>query len=168
MIILAIAAPLLGAVADRNGWHKRLMISFWLTGCTATALLVTTGGNDYWPTILLFIVGNLALPELTYFIMPTSPFLPRLISQTGSRHGDFPTVILVVAYSWHWYFFSSLSLTILASLTAALLPVLVFYSPLSGGSFLHSQPSSTCQKLKNRLRFLIISACRVILTSLNN
>jgi len=75
MIILAIAAPLLGAVADRNGWHKRLMISFWLTGCTATALLVTTDGNDYWPTILLFIVGNLAFAGANIFYNAYLPFL---------------------------------------------------------------------------------------------
>ena len=75
MIILAIAAPLLGALADRNGWHKRLMISFWLTGCIATALLATTGGDNYWPTILLFVVGNLAFAGANIFYNAYLPFL---------------------------------------------------------------------------------------------
>ncbi len=75
MIILAIAAPLLGALADRNGWHKRLMISFWLTGCIATALLATTAGDDYWPTILFFVVGNLAFAGANIFYNAYLPFL---------------------------------------------------------------------------------------------
>ena len=59
MLILAFAAPALGALADRNAWHKRLMMLFWLIGCTATALLATTGSNDYLPAAGFFILGVL-------------------------------------------------------------------------------------------------------------
>ena len=75
MIILAVAAPALGALADRNGWHKRLMMSFWLSGCTATALLATTGAGDYWPTILLFVIGNLAFAGANIFYNAYLPLL---------------------------------------------------------------------------------------------
>ncbi len=75
MIILAVVAPILGAVADRNGWHKRLMMAFWLSGCTATALLATTGPGAYWPTLLLFVISNLAFAGANIFYNAYLPFL---------------------------------------------------------------------------------------------
>ena len=75
MIILAVAAPALGALADRNGWHKRLMISFWLTGCIATASLATTGSEDYLSASGLFIIGNLAFAGANIFYNAYLPFL---------------------------------------------------------------------------------------------
>ena len=82
MIILTIAAPILGTIADRNGWHKRLMISFWLSGCTATALLATTVPGAYWPTLLLFIIANLAFAGANIFYNAYLPFL------TTAKHSD--------------------------------------------------------------------------------
>ncbi len=75
MVILAVAAPALGAIADRNGWHKRLMISFWLTGCIATASLATTGSEDYLTASGLFIIGNLAFAGANIFYNAYLPFL---------------------------------------------------------------------------------------------
>jgi len=59
MLLLAVTAPALGALADRNGWHKRLMLLFCLTGCTATALLALTSSGDFLWAALLFIIGNI-------------------------------------------------------------------------------------------------------------
>ncbi len=92
MLILAVAAPLLGALADRNGWHKRLMMAFWLTGCTATALLATTGTDDYWPTILLFVIGNLAFAGANIFYNAYLPLLAAVgqsdrLSARGYSYG---------------------------------------------------------------------------------
>ena len=75
MLILAIAAPVLGALADRNAWHKRLMMLFWLIGCAATALLATTGSNDYLPAAGFFILGNLAFAGANIFYNAYLPFL---------------------------------------------------------------------------------------------
>ncbi len=75
MVILAVAAPALGALADRNSWHKRLMISFWLTGCIATASLATTGSEDYLSAAGLFIIGNLAFAGANIFYNAYLPFL---------------------------------------------------------------------------------------------
>lgn len=59
MLVIAVAAPTLGALADRNGWHKRLLGLFCLLGCSATALLSLTASGDYLWTAALFIVGNI-------------------------------------------------------------------------------------------------------------
>lgn len=59
MLIVAVAAPALGALADRHGWHKRLLAFFCLLGCTATALLSLTASGAYLSAAVLFILGNI-------------------------------------------------------------------------------------------------------------
>lgn len=59
MLIIAFAAPALGALADRHGWHKRLLAIFCMLGCTATALLSLTSGDGYLSAAILFILGNI-------------------------------------------------------------------------------------------------------------
>jgi UMF1 family MFS transporter len=51
------------------------MSVFWLTGCVTTALLAVPGTNNYWPTLLLFIVGNLAFAGANIFYNAYLPFL---------------------------------------------------------------------------------------------
>ncbi len=75
MVILAISAPALGALADRNGWHKRLMMLFWLFGCVTTALLATTGPGDYLMASAFFILGNFAFAGANVFYNAYLPFL---------------------------------------------------------------------------------------------
>ncbi|MCK4508985.1 MAG: MFS transporter, partial [Desulfuromonadales bacterium] len=77
MLILAVAAPVLGALADRNAWHKRLMMLFWLIGCAATALLATIGSDSYLPAAGFFILGNLAFAGANIFY---NAYLPDLAS----------------------------------------------------------------------------------------
>jgi len=76
MVILAFAAPVLGAVADRNAWHKRLMLIFWLCGCGSTALLAVTGTGDYMLAMGLFLLGNLAFAGANIFY---NAYLPILV-----------------------------------------------------------------------------------------
>lgn len=59
MLIIAVAAPGLGALADQRGWHKQLLVLFCLLGCTATSLLALTSSGDYLWAALLFIIGNI-------------------------------------------------------------------------------------------------------------
>lgn len=59
MLVIAVAAPALGALADRHGWHKGLLGGFCLLGCTATALLSLTASGDYIWAAALFIFGNI-------------------------------------------------------------------------------------------------------------
>ena len=92
MVILAFAAPALGALADRNAWHKRLMMLFWLFGCTATALLATTGSGDYLFATGFFILGNLAFAGANIFYNAYLPFLAPIeqadrLSARGFAYG---------------------------------------------------------------------------------
>ncbi len=59
MLIIALAAPTLGALADRQGWHKPMLAIFCLAGCSATALLSLTSSGDYFWAAALFILGNI-------------------------------------------------------------------------------------------------------------
>ncbi len=76
MLVLAIAAPALGSLADHKGWHKQLMMAFWAVGCSATALLATTGAGQYLPAALFFIMGNLAFAGANIFY---NAYLPLLV-----------------------------------------------------------------------------------------
>jgi UMF1 family MFS transporter len=69
----------LGALADRRGWHKRLMLLFCLLGCTATALLSLTSSGDYLPAAGLFILGNIGFAGSNIFY---NAYLPRLAAAT--------------------------------------------------------------------------------------
>lgn len=67
MLILALAAPLLGAHADRHARHKRMMLIFCLFGCTATALLALPGPGNYLWMVLIFMVANFAFAGANIF-----------------------------------------------------------------------------------------------------
>ncbi len=75
MMILAFSAPALGALADRRGWHKQLLLAFCLAGCTATALLALTGPGDYLLAALLFVFGNIGFAGSNIFYNAYLPFL---------------------------------------------------------------------------------------------
>ena len=75
MLLLAFAAPILGAVADRQGWHKQLMLVFCLFGWAATALLSLTGSGDYLSAAALFILGNIGFAGSNIFYNAYLPFL---------------------------------------------------------------------------------------------
>ncbi|MFK5927700.1 MAG: MFS transporter [Desulfuromusa sp.] len=75
MVILAVAAPLLGALADRKAWHKRMMMFFWLFGCAATALLAIIGSGDYLLAAGFFILANLAFAGANIFYNAYLPLL---------------------------------------------------------------------------------------------
>ena len=87
MLLLAVAAPSLGALGDRNAWHKRLMLGFWLCGCMATALLTLTGSGDYLAAAGLFIIGNLAFAGANIYYNAYLPFLapPQLADRLSAR-----------------------------------------------------------------------------------
>jgi UMF1 family MFS transporter len=58
LAVLALAAPLLGAVADRAGSRKRFLGGFLLLGSGATASLAMVGPGDWVLGIVLFALAN--------------------------------------------------------------------------------------------------------------
>jgi len=75
MLILAVAAPALGSLADRMAWHKRLLICFCLCGCVATAGLSLSRPGDYLLTAALFIIANICFAGANIFYNAYLPFL---------------------------------------------------------------------------------------------
>ena len=72
---VAVAAPFLGAAADRGRLRRPLLIGFALIGATATACLAAAGPGDYWLALLLFIVANAGFAGGNIFY---NAFLPAL------------------------------------------------------------------------------------------
>ena len=58
MLIVAITAPLLGAMADHSGAKKRFLGIFAAVGIVATALLIGTGTGMWLYASLLYIFGR--------------------------------------------------------------------------------------------------------------
>jgi UMF1 family MFS transporter len=58
MLIIAIAAPLLGAISDHSGAKKRFLGSFACVGIVATGLLVGIGSGMWIVASLLYIFGR--------------------------------------------------------------------------------------------------------------
>lgn len=75
MLVIAVIAPGLGALADRKGWHKRLLIQFCIFGCLATALLSLTSAGDYLGAAALFVLGNIGFAGGNIFYNSYLPLL---------------------------------------------------------------------------------------------
>jgi len=58
-LIVAILAPVLGAMADVGGWRKRLVLGFTVLGVLATAALAGVGQGDWPLAVLVFTVASL-------------------------------------------------------------------------------------------------------------
>ncbi|WP_432822779.1 MFS transporter [Trichloromonas sp.] len=79
MLAVALAAPYLGAYADKRGRRRLLLIVFALTGAAATSLLALAGPGDYLLAALLFIIANIGFAAGNIFY---NAFLPALADGT--------------------------------------------------------------------------------------
>ncbi len=77
MVLVAVAAPSLGNLADRRGWRRRLLIIFCLLGSLATCGLYFAGPGQYLLAIALFILGNIGFAAGNIFY---NAYLPDLTS----------------------------------------------------------------------------------------
>jgi len=87
MLVIAVAAPALGALADRQGWHKQMLGLFCLLGCTSTALLSLTASGDYLGAALLFILGNIGFAGGNILYNAYLPLLapPQQVDRLSAR-----------------------------------------------------------------------------------
>ena len=76
-LVVALAAPSLGALADRRGVRRHLLITFCLLGSVATLLLTFTGSGDYLLVAALFVIANIGFAAGNIFY---NAFLPTLAS----------------------------------------------------------------------------------------
>ncbi len=75
--LVAVSAPVLGALADFMAWRKRLMAAFVMLGVLITACMYFIGQGDWMLAGLLFGIGNFAVA--TSFVFYDS-FLPHIAS----------------------------------------------------------------------------------------
>lgn len=79
MLLVAVAAPTLGNLADRHALKKPLLIFFATLGAGATALLVFAGSGACLLAAGLFLLGNIGFAAGNIFY---NAFLPTLASGT--------------------------------------------------------------------------------------
>ena len=78
MLLVAVSAPVLGAIADYTASKKRFLFAFCYAGVVATAFLFLVGPGNIWLGILFYILSNVALESsLTFY----NGFLPEITSR---------------------------------------------------------------------------------------
>jgi len=81
MVIVALSAPILGAIADSTRAKRQFLIGFTYLGALFTALLVTIGYGDYLRALLFFIIALIGFAGGHVFY---DAFLPE-IAPEGER-----------------------------------------------------------------------------------
>ncbi|MFP5379892.1 MAG: MFS transporter, partial [Vicinamibacteria bacterium] len=77
MILIAVSAPVLGAIADYTAQRKRLLVVFMAVGASACAGMVTiTEGGWQWAAVL-FVVANLGVSGSLVFYDSLLPFVAK-------------------------------------------------------------------------------------------
>lgn len=77
MLLVAGAAPVLGAAGDRGGKHQYWMGLFCFLGATCTCALFFAHEGRYWLAISLFILANFAFAAANIFYNALLPVLAR-------------------------------------------------------------------------------------------
>ncbi len=101
--LVAVTAPVLGALADFMAWRKRLMAGFVLLGVLITACMFLIQDGDWLLAAVLFGIGNFAVA--TSFVFYDS-FLPHIaegdemdrVSTAGYALGYLGSGLLLVAF----------------------------------------------------------------------
>jgi len=87
LVIVAIAGPILGAMADFSGRKKRFMSAFVLLGVSATALLYFVSTGDWLMASVIYIFGNIGFSGANVFYDSLLPHITTddEIDQVSSR-----------------------------------------------------------------------------------
>jgi len=91
-LLVALTAPVLGAVADAGGRRKQFLGVTTAVGVLAAALLALTGPGDIWPVLGLLIVGQIGFAGANVFynsllVSTVIPGRRELISARGFAFG---------------------------------------------------------------------------------
>ncbi len=83
MVLVAVAAPLLGQLSDQRGWRRPMLALFCLLGSLATASLVFVGPGRYLLAATLFIFANIGFASGNIFY---NAYLPSLAEGVEADH----------------------------------------------------------------------------------
>jgi MFS transporter, UMF1 family len=78
IVIVAVVAPLLGAVADYAAMKKRLLAIFLAIGAAATGAMYFIGRGDWLFALVLFVIGNVGVAGSIVFY---ESILPHLVGE---------------------------------------------------------------------------------------
>jgi MFS transporter, UMF1 family len=73
--LVALMAPVLGAIADYRAMKKRLLGVFVVIGVTATLLMATIERGQWWYAAILFMIGNVGVASTLTFYDSLLPHL---------------------------------------------------------------------------------------------
>lgn len=87
MLLVAVSAPILGAIADHSGARKRFLGSFASVGITFTALMVFISSGDWLLASGLYILGRIGFAGANIFYDSLLPHVarPEDIDQVSTR-----------------------------------------------------------------------------------
>ncbi len=77
IVVMALIAPVLGAIADAKPVKKRLLAAFMSVGVAATCGMWWIGDGEYRLALMLFAVGNIAVAGSIVFYESLLPFIAR-------------------------------------------------------------------------------------------
>jgi UMF1 family MFS transporter len=106
MVIVALTAPVLGAVADFAGQKKRLLAIFAGLGVAASGGMFFLGPGDWLPALALLVAGNVGVAGSIVFYESLLPAVARsdeldLVSSTGYALGYLGGgLLLVLNFCW--------------------------------------------------------------------
>ena len=103
---IAIAAPILGAIADHSGIKKRLLAAFMVIGVSSCAAMATIGRGDLALASALFFIGNIGVSGSLVFYDSLLPHVAPAretdrVSSAGYAMGYFSGgVMLLINLAW--------------------------------------------------------------------
>jgi MFS transporter, UMF1 family len=77
MLLVALAAPVLGAIADYSGSKKRFLAAFAIPGMLAAALMVFIGTGDWVLAIVLYVIGEIGFSGSIIFYDSLLPHIAK-------------------------------------------------------------------------------------------
>lgn len=104
--LIAISAPILGAIADYTGMKKPLLLCFMLIGVTACAAMAAIGQGDWRLASALFVIGNIGVSGSTVFYDSLLPHVARAqetdrVSSAGYALGYLAGgILLLINLAW--------------------------------------------------------------------
>jgi UMF1 family MFS transporter len=137
LLLVAVLAPVLGAISDHTGNKKRFVASFALLGIGATALFVFLGDDTYILGSGLFILGNVGFAGANVFYESLLPHIAQKddidqVSTHGYALGYLGGgILLIINVLWfmkpEWFFMPGANF----ALRASFLSVAVWWAAFS-------------------------------------
>ena len=138
--VIAVASPILGAIADFSGIKKRLLLAFMLIGVTSAAAMAGIQRGDWLLASILFVVGNIGVSGTTVFYDSLLPSVARpeetdRVSAAGYALGYLGGgVLLLLNLAWilrpETFGFADAAAATKASFVSVAIWWLVFSTPL--------------------------------------